>query len=140
MSELRVYAPNSFYAVVTAMAVVLVGLFSWEVWRQVTIGNLLFWGISLGVLVWGANAFWSRVELASNQICLRAPLRGRRCVEFRQLASVMEAGRVNPVIALIYYPALDNGLLDLERPASLVLPAVREQAQLLTLLETKIPV
>jgi hypothetical protein len=140
MSELRVYSPNSFYAVVTAMAVVLVGLFGWELWRQVTMGNLLFLGVSLGVLLWAANAFWSRVELAPNQICLRTPLRGPRCVEFRQLASVMEAGRVNPVIALIYYPALDNGLLDLDRPASLVLPAVREQAQLLTVLEAKTPV
>jgi hypothetical protein len=75
-----------------------------------------------------------------NGVCVQTPLRGRRCVEFRQLASVMEAGRVNPVIALIYYPMLDNGLFDLDKPTSLVLPAVQGQAQLLTFLEAKTPV
>jgi hypothetical protein len=140
MSDLRVYSPSLFYAIVAAMAGVLVGLFGWELWRQVSVGNLLFFGVSLGILGWGVNAYWSRVELAPNGVCVRSPLRGRHCVEFRQLANVVEAGRITPVIALIYYPALDNGLLDLEKPTSLVLPAVQEQAHLLTLLEAKTPV
>ncbi|RIK33342.1 MAG: hypothetical protein DCC55_35145 [Chloroflexi bacterium] len=140
MNNSRIFFPNSFYAIVAAVAVVLVGLFGWELWRQVTVGNLLFLGVSLGLLGWGVNAYWSRVELAPNQVCVQTPLRRRRCVEFRQLATVVEAGRVNPVIALVYYPVLDNGLLDLDTPASLVLPAVRGQAELLTELEAKTPV
>lgn len=139
MSDRRIYSPSLFYAIVAAVAGVLAGLFGWELWRQVTVGNLLFLGVSLGILGWGLNAYKSRVELAPNAICVQTPLRGRCCVEFRQLASVTEAGRVTPVIALVYYPRLDNGLLDLETPASLVLPAVQGQAELLAELEAKTP-
>jgi hypothetical protein len=133
------YQPHGFYKITTAFGLLLSTVFAWEVARGLTLGALLFLAISLGIVLWSLHALFSQVQVTAQQVCVAAPLQGQRCVEFRQLLSVSENGRLNPVITLVYHPQRGDGLLDLAHAQSLTLPAVRDQEELLVQLQTKVP-
>src|SRR5215204_4320367 len=114
----RIFRPLPFYWGVTGVGALLAALFVGQLWRAPTAGSALFLLIALGIVVWGSDAALSRVILSAGELCLLTPLRGRRCVQLRQLASVTEGGRINPVVGLVYHPQLENGLLDLDTVAT----------------------
>ena len=136
---IREFGTSPFYwGGVSIGSLVVIG-FAWELWRGFSVEYLLFCLIGLGLVIWSLDALGRRVHLTTKGICVERPLRPSRCVDFRQLITVAEEGRINPVITLVYHPALADGLLDLDAAASLELPAVRAQAELFAVLQEKTP-
>jgi hypothetical protein len=113
--------------------------FAWALWQMLAVENLLFCLIGFGLALWSLNAVGKRVVVSTKGICVVQHYRLTRCVDYRQLVNVAEEGRINPVITLVYHPAQDDGLLDLDAAASMELPAVRSQAELLSLLQARTP-
>jgi hypothetical protein len=133
------YRPHFVYIAIIAVGLVLSGLLVREFWLGATLGALPFLAISLGLAVWGFLAFATRVEVTPTSLTVYTPLRKPTTVEFRQLIMVAESGRLLQVISLLYYPRQADGLLTLDTVASLHLPALRGQAELLAQLQTSIP-
>lgn len=145
LEQLKAYYPvryvsHPFYQVIALLCLALGLLFAWEMVRAFSLGNLFFCLLCLGLGLWNLGLVGSRVEVETSGLCVVRLGRGRQCVEFRQLVSVSESGRLNPVITLVYHPSLSSGLLDLDAVQSLVLPAVRAQADLLAHLQARMPV
>jgi hypothetical protein len=136
----QVYVPHPIYRVVAGLCLVLAVLLAGQVLRVFTPAALLFCVISLAIALWCLGESWCQVELHPTSFCVTLPLRPAQWVEFHQLISVTENGRLNPVITVVYHPRLDNGLLDLEAVRSLLLPAVTEQETLLAHLQARLPV
>ena len=133
------YQPHFVYIAMIAVGLLFSGLLIREFWQGATLGALPFLVISLGLAVWSALAFATRVEVTSSSLTVHTPLRAARTVEFRQLIMVAESGRLLQVISLLYYPRQVDGLLTLDTVASIHLPALREQAELLAKLQASIP-
>jgi hypothetical protein len=60
-------------------------------------------------------------------------------VDYRQLLRVQPSGRLLAVMALIYHPRRDDGIIDTDAVGSLLVPGVRRQSELLQTLEQRIP-
>jgi len=133
------YTGHLLYRVLTALCVLLVLLFAWQLVQQWDWGTLLF----LGVAAWSAYRCYivmsSTVELATDRLRVLAPGAFPREVEFRQLSSVYAEGRFLKSILLLYYPRTETGLLDLDEERTLVLPAVNQHEELLAALTAKVP-
>src|SRR5687767_7377374 len=110
----QTYVTHALYKLIAGLCCVLAVLFAWDLLRTITPGAMLFFAISLGIALWSVHAMLRQVELTPTSICVTTPFRAPQCVEFRQLVSVSENGRLNPVITLVYHPQLANGLLDLD--------------------------
>lgn len=133
------FEPSPVYWVGASFgALVMVG-FAWELGRAFTVEGLFFCLVGIGLLLWSLAALGKRVRLTNTGLCVEQPFQRPRCVEFRQLLTVNEEGRFNPVITLVYHPALANGLLDLDAAVSVELPALRAQNELLTVLQERQP-
>ena len=139
MSESKRYPSHLRYKFVALFCFLLLINFGWQLMRYFSLETLFFFCIGLALVIWALYAMVSYVETNANGIVLCTPLRAVRKVEFRQLISVSENGRFNPVLTLVYHPWLPNGLLDLDDARSLILPAVRDQQELLALLEARLP-
>ncbi|HMN30133.1 MAG TPA: hypothetical protein PKE45_18420 [Caldilineaceae bacterium] len=138
MSE-RQFRASPIYWALAGLVIVLALLLVWELMRTPSWGAAFFLLIMAAIALWSVNTALSRVQLSTTTLCLAAPLRGRRCVELRQLASVVEGGRMIPMVAIIYHPRLENGLLDLDQVHSLTLPSLQEQSELLAALQKEMP-
>ena len=139
MAALKQYSSNLRYKFIAFCCLLLVGVFGWSLTQRFSLDSLFFFVISLGLVAWSCYAMLSRVETTTDGIILVTPLQLNRRVEFRQLISVSENGRFNPVLTLLYHPRRADGLLDLDDAHSLILPAVDEQAALLEILEARLP-
>ena len=113
--------------------------FGWNLAHRLSLDNAFFFVLSVGMIAWAVYAMLSHVEINGDEIALVTPLRASRRVDFRQLISVSENGRFNPVLTLLYYPRRSDGLLELDDARSLILPAVAAQQELLDLLEASLP-
>lgn len=99
-----------------------------------------FFGIvSLWLFLWSISKALCRVELVTDRLCVRQIWQAVKCVEFRQVIEIYEEGRFGWSIALLYYPILPTGLLDLEDARTLFLPEVRNQETLVNHLRENIP-
>jgi len=111
---------------------------AWALWRQFDWITLIF----LCGCLFAAGSFGiqllARVEVDESGFQVVTPMAARR-VEFRQLDSATEAGRLLRVIVVTYHPLLENGLLDLDDLRSVTLPAVNPQYELLELLQQHAP-
>lgn len=52
-------------------------------------------------------------------------------IDFRQLLRIEPSGRLLGVLALIYHPRRDDGIIDTDAVGSLLVPGVRRQSELL---------
>jgi len=135
----KYYQAHFVYIALIAIGLLLSGLLIREFWQGATLGALPFLAISLGVAAWSGLALATRVEVTPTSLTVYAPLRKPRTIEFRQLIMVAQSGRLLQVISLLYYPRQEEGLLTLDTVASLHLPALREQAELLAKLQASTP-
>lgn len=104
--------------------------FAWEVALFSTIA-----------LLGGAWALWmatTSVELTPNAIRLRR-LVGSQEIAFPQLISVSAQGRFFNILTVLYHPRRADGIIDTDAVRSLLAPAVKNQDELLALLETRVP-
>ncbi|CAN5729015.1 hypothetical protein BH10CHL1_BH10CHL1_13070 [soil metagenome] len=139
MLNTKRYPSDLRYKFIALFCLFFVAGFAWNLTRTFTLETLFFFVLSLAVVIWSVLAMLSYVEVGADNLVLFAPLQSDRSVRFRQLISVSENGRFNPVLTLIYHPQRADGLLDLDHVQSLILPALNEQEELLELLEARLP-
>jgi len=139
MTALKQYSSHFRYKFMVCGCLLLAGAFGWNLAQHFSRDLLFFFVISLGLVAWSFYGMVSRVEMTADRLVLMTPWRANRSVEFRQLISVSENGRFNPVLTLLYHPRQADGLLELDDVHSLILPAVNEQAALLEILEARLP-
>jgi hypothetical protein len=135
----RQFRASPIYWGLAGLVIVLALLLAWELVQTPSWGAGFFLLIMIAIALWSIDAALSRVELSATTLCLSSPLRRRRCVELRQLANVVEGGRMIPMVAILYHPQLENGLLDLDQVHGLALPSLQEQAELVYTLQREIP-
>ena len=128
------------YRVLALVSLIMVGLFTWDLLHGAEAGSILFFAVSLGLLVWSARAAFTRVSLTPDHLIVTAPLSRPREIEFGQILSVSEEGRLEKAIVVAYHPRMVDGLLDLDRAESIVLPSVQKQDALYEGLLQKAPV
>ena len=93
---------------------------------------LFFFLVMIGFTFWSLYQALGRVELADRELTLRMPLSAPRTIEYRQLFSATENGRVGGrSVSLVYHPLRADGLLDLDDARSMTLPEVEGQDELL---------
>jgi hypothetical protein len=142
-----IYKPGVRYKAYAGIGAVATVAFGWKLvtaWlggQGVQWDALFFLVLMVGLMAWALWQIPARVETAPRSITLTRPFISPRTVEYRQLFSVTENGRVGGrSISLVYHPLRDDGLLDLDDARSLILPEVENQEALLELLESRKPV
>jgi hypothetical protein len=135
----REFRPLPLYWGIAGICILLALLLAWEFWQTSNLGALLFLLIMLSIALWSCDSALSRVFLSTSTLQMTTPLRGGRSVELRQLVSVVESGRIAPVVALLYHPRGADGLLDLDQVQSLTLPVLQNQAELCAALQRGMP-
>lgn len=115
----------------------------WSVRSNWALEGIAFFLIGAAITGWFVYTALVKVAVDATGVWVMAPLRTARKVEFRQLLSTSESGRLLSVLTLIYHPLWDQTpetrLLNLETVESLTLPALLGQEALFDLLETKRP-
>jgi hypothetical protein len=127
------------YRVFVLFSLIMVVLFGWDLAHGIEAGSVLFFAISLGLVLWSARAALTKVSLSPQQMTVTAPLSRPKEIEFRQFLSVTEEGRLGKAIVVAYYPRTATGLVDLDRAETVVLPAVSDQDALYEALLQKAP-
>jgi hypothetical protein len=135
----QTFSPHPLYRWLTLGCLLLTGLLGWSLVTVITAEEFFFFILSATICLWFGNSFLSQVHVDEKTVEVRSPLHGVQRVEFRQLVSVTETGRFIQALSLLYYPRQTNGLLDLDHIQHLLLPAVVDQATLLTAMEARIP-
>lgn len=132
------YSGHHIYKFFTALCLLLVLAFAWQVY------TLRDWGALLFLMVGGWSAFRcmkfmsSKVDLLDDRVRLSTVGEKTQEVEYRQLTDVYEEGRGLKSILLVYHPRLDTGLLDLDKEENLSLPPVNQHEELLAALQEKV--
>lgn len=135
----QAYRSRLLYTWLTIFCLLLTLLLAWDSMRSFTGGGLFFTVIMVAITLWFARLVGNRVVVNERSLVLHAPLRAAQAVEFRQLISVNESGRFLLVPTLLYHPLQPSGLVDLENVATLILPALTSQEELLATLKTLMP-
>jgi hypothetical protein len=138
MAERQVYPSHPRYRLQAGLGVLVVVLFGWELSRQFSPEGAFFLLIGLGLALINLRWVFTRVELNDTSLTLHEPL-ATRWVDYRQIVDVLEGERRSRALSLIYYPAGQNGLLDLDQPRTLFLPMMAGQAELATRLRQEMP-
>lgn len=80
-----------------------------------------------------------RLELTADGVTVRAPMQATMQIQFRQMITCEEAGRFMPGVSLVYWPVSAEGIVEMDVPRTLFLPAVARQEELLAALQERIP-
>lgn len=134
-----IYQARRIYQVFTLLGLLVTLLFVWTLTQQFDWITFVF--LTFAAIFAIVNLRWAltRVELTPSGVTLYEPLIQPTHVDFRRMVTVNEAGRMFPGVSIVYYPVGQDGLLDMEDPRSLFLPAVEKQDELLTVLHNEIP-
>jgi hypothetical protein len=135
-----IYMAHPRYRLFALGSAVLAMLFGGDLLRSFEVGALLFFCVCLGIAVWYARTMFSQVEVGRDRVRVNRPYAAPQEVEFRQLVSVAEEGRMGTAIMLSYHPKSAQGLLDLDSVQTLMLPAVVNQEALYNHLSRQVPV
>lgn len=133
------YRAHSRYVLIAAIAAGCAALLGRQLLQQMDVAALLFLGAAAAILFFALSGIGSRVEADALGITLLRPLAQPLRIQYRQLMQVTEEGRLQRVLLVLYYPLGADGLLDLDSLRSQALPALEEQMELLTVLQTKTP-
>jgi len=136
---MMIYRAHSRYVLMAGIGAICSALLGWRLLPRYDLGTALFLLVALALLLFALRGLGSRVEVDSIGLTLFRPLSAPLRIQYRQLVEVTEEGRVQRVLVLLYYPVADDGLLDLEALRSQALPALEDQAELLSVLQTKTP-
>lgn len=113
-------------------------LFARELLRAGSAPELVFFFIAaLWIALWYTRSALTTIGLSGQRLTFSPPLYGARTVDFRQLISVSQDGRLFDVLVVIYHPLQENGLLDLDGVRSLNFPAVAGQDVLYSFLQER---
>jgi hypothetical protein len=135
-----IYTSHFLYRLLTALCVLLLLLFVWQLYNRWDWGALLFAGVAIWSAIRCMRFMSSKVEITEDRVRVLAPGAEPREVEFRQLSDVYEEGRGLKSILLLYHPRGENGLVALDEERTLLLPAVNQHEELLAALMAKVQV
>lgn len=126
--EPTTFHPHRRYLLLAGASFGVAALFAWELIRSGVSAEIVLFLVALVLtgLSYTRSALTS-VHLTAQQITIAPPMFGRSSIEYRQLVSVSQDGRLFDVIVLIYHPLREDGLLDLDAVRSCNLPAVVDQ-------------
>ncbi len=135
----RVYPTHRIYPILAGAGVVVALLFVPALVRAFDWPAFFF--CLLAVVFALINLRWMRIraELTPSGLTIHDPLRPPAHLDFRQMVAAYEAGQIVPGVSLVYYPLDDKGLVDMENPRTLFLPAVEKQDELLGVLQREMP-
>ncbi|MBX2997428.1 MAG: hypothetical protein KF893_02875 [Caldilineaceae bacterium] len=138
-SEQHLYVARRAYTVFTFVGLSITLLLVWTLIQAFDWVTLIF--LSFAALFAMINLRWmfTRAELTPSGLTLYEPLIPPTHVDFRQMVVVYEAGRAIAGISLVYYPLAGNGLVNMDDPRTLYLPAMQNQEELLSILDREIP-
>ncbi len=138
-SEPHLYQARRIYQMFTLLGVLVTLLFVWTLVQRFDWLTFVF--LSFAAIFAIINLRWAltRIELTPSGLTLYEPLNQPTHVDFRQMVTVNEAGRMFPGVSIVYYPVAQDGLLDMEDPRSLFFPALENQDELLSVLQHEIP-
>jgi hypothetical protein len=138
-SEPHLYVARRIYGGLTLVGFLVILLFVWTLSQGFDWFTLIF--LSLAALFAVVNLRWmlTRAELTPSGLTLHEPMLQPTHIDFRQMVAVYEAGRTLPGISLVYYPLAGNGLVNMDDPRTLFLPAMEKQDELLSILNHEIP-
>ena len=133
------YQPQLTYWVLASISLVILGLFVWDLLGGIELGAVLYLAVSLGTLIWAGNKCLMRLTIDESRFTLYTPFGEETVVDYGQILNVSEEGRLLPTIVVNYHPREESGLLDLDAAKSIILPAMKNQDQLLLILQEKTP-
>jgi hypothetical protein len=138
-SEPHLYYSRRIYQAFMLIGLLVTLLFVWTLRQGFDWLTFLF--LAFAAIFAIINLRWARtrVELTPSGLTLYEPLNQPNHVDFRQMIAVHLAGRFFPGLSLVYYPIGQNGMLDMEDPRTLFLPALDNQDELLNVLQHEIP-
>ncbi len=137
--DARIYPSQRRYGFMTAVGFAVALLFGWTLPTRFGWFDLIFFGVALIFALVNVRWLFTRAELTPNGLTLHQPLVAPRHVQFRQMVAVFEAGRAMPGVSVVYYPLAESGLVEMDSPRTLFLPALERQAELLAVLHHEIP-
>ena len=147
-SETVHYPTSPRYKILVGAGFTLSLLLGWETVRAFTgggdgdvpWGTLFFLVITLGITTWYGREMLSIVRLSPDALEVTRRPGTTRIVEFRQMVSVSDAGRLGGrSITVVFYPLEADGLVDLDGADSLIVPEVDDHDGLLDALEARVP-
>lgn len=124
------YPAQSIYRAMALVSLIVAGLFTWDLAQGFEPGSLLFFAVSIGAMGWSIRLGWTRTTLTPEQLVVEPPLTSPIHIEYGQILSVSEEGRMTKSIVVAYHPRTADGLLDLDRAKAISLPAVQNQEAL----------
>lgn len=135
----QVYRTHALYSWVVLLLVLLTLVLGWGTLQAFSREGLFFLLVMLAITLWFGRLIGNQVTLDERGLTVIAPLRAPQRIDFGQLLSVSESGRLFVVCTLLYHPRQPTGLLDLETVHSITLPTLTAQDQLLATLTAQIP-
>ncbi len=148
LDEETAYATSPRYKILVGVGALLSLLLGWELWRAGSLqtggdyawGYLFFFVVTLAVTAWYAWEMSSIVTLSPTALSVTMRPGRTQSVEFRQMVSVSESGRLGGrSITIVFHPLQANGLVDLDGADSLIVPEVDDHDGLLAALEARVP-
>lgn len=139
MTDAPVYLPRTTYRLFAACGAAVALLFLREILNGFSLPSLFF---LLGAIAFALiHVRWSlmRMELTADGVTVRAPMQATMQIQFRQMITCEEAGRFMPGVSLVYWPVSAEGIVEMDVPRTLFLPAVARQEELLAALQERIP-
>lgn len=131
MFEYMRYRPRPTYAYVALLGAGIALLFAWELSQRFAWPTLFFFVIALAFAV--TYLLWAsvQVELTPTGLTIHRRFAAPHHINFPQIVSIEEAGRMTTGLTLVYYPLTEKKMIDLDDPRSLFLPGMNDQDQLL---------
>lgn len=139
MTDAPVYLPRTTYRLFALGGAAVALLFLREILNGFSLPSLFF---LLGAIAFALiHVRWAlmRLELTADGVTVRAPLQAPLQIQFRQMITCEEAGRIVPGVSLVYWPISADGIVNTDVPRAVFLPAVARQDELLTALQERIP-
>jgi hypothetical protein len=133
------YNTHPRYRIFALVSLLLTGLFAWDLLDGLEPAIGLFAVVCCGLFLWYVRAMLTSVVLSEDRVVLHVPLSQPRAVEFRQLMTVSEEGRIAREILIMYHPTCEQGLVDLDDVRSMSLPVMVDQTSLLATLNDRVP-
>lgn len=138
-ADTNVYEARRIYQIFALLGGVIILLFAISLANEFRWDSLLFFGAATLFSFYNLRCMLVRLEFTPAGITLYEPLRQPQHIDFRQIADVHESGRVVMGIGMVYYPIGENGMVDMDAPRSLFIPALERQAEVLHVLNQSMP-
>lgn len=137
-SEPVVYSASRGYWVLAALGLVAAVMLIVDMVGGLRWDTVLFAAVGLLGGLWALWMANTRLVVLDQGILVQRAT-AQYLVDWRQLLRAEPSGRFLSVMALIYHPRRDDGIIDTDNVGSLLVPGVRNQAALLATIEEKMP-